>query len=161
MDLQIIKISKAKKDVLSHLMQFYFYDFSEYKGPDVLESGLYGSYSYFDDYWMDEAHRFPFFIMTDGKYAGFALVRYIEPANQFPYYSIAEFFIMKKYRRQGLGRVAATTLFDGHRGCHWEVSQDEKNVPSQLFWNRVIHEYTGGSFTDRQENGRRIQEFLN
>lgn len=142
-------------------MQFYFYDFSEYKGSDVMESGLYSSYSYFDDYWMDEAHRSPFFIMTDGKYVGFALVRYIESANQIPYYSIAEFFIMKKYRRQGLGRVTATALFDRHKGCHWEVSQDEKNVPSQLFWSRVIHEYTGGSFTDRQENGRRIQEFLN
>lgn len=160
MNVQVIQIPKAKKDVLRHLMQFYFYDFSEYQGSDILEDGLYGPYSYLDDYWIDEAHRFPFFIMMAGKYAGFALVRYIEPANQFPYYSIAEFFIMKKYRRRGMGREAATILFDRYKSCHWEVSQDEKNIPSQLFWNRVIKDYTAGRFTDRQEHGRRIQEFL-
>ncbi len=141
-------------------MQFYFYDFSGYKGSDVLANGMFGIYPYLEDYWIDVVHRFPYFIMVDRKYAGFALVRYIEQRYRQPYYSIAEFFVMKKYRRLGVGRKVATALFVRHKGCHWEVSQDEKNGPSQLFWLRVIDAYTDGTFTDRYEPGRRIQEFL-
>lgn len=109
MDLRLTEVSKEEKDILAHLMQFYFYDFSAYKDSDVLQNGLYGTYAYLDDYWIDTAHRFPFFIMVDGKYAGFVLLRYIEGDDQPPCYNIAEFFVMRKYRRQG-DRASAQRL---------------------------------------------------
>ena len=33
--------------------------------------------------------------------------------------------------------------------------------PAQLFWKRVIDEYTQGQFTERFEDGKRIQNFDN
>ena len=35
MDVQISKVSAENKHIISNLMQFYMYDFSEYTGSDV------------------------------------------------------------------------------------------------------------------------------
>jgi len=93
----------------------------------------------------------------DEKYIGFVLVRFIESATR-NYFSIAEFFIMKKYRRKGIGQAVAEQIFDLHVG-QWEVYQKESNEPAQVFWNRVIDRYKKGQFKERFENGRRIHDF--
>lgn len=158
MDFELIKASKEQKDTIANLMQFYFYDFSEFVKCDVEEDGLFGAYPHLEAYWKEEKHRFPYLIKQDGKYVGFVLVRYIESA-ELNYFSIAEFFIMKKYRRVGLGKKIATRVFDMHKG-QWEVFQILSNQPAQAFWRKVINEYTEGKFEERTENGRRIQDFV-
>ncbi|MBU5312201.1 GNAT family N-acetyltransferase [Tissierella carlieri] len=159
MEFQIIKTSKEYKDILGNLMQFYFYDFSEFVKCDVEDNGLYRAYEYLDDYWNEENHRFPYLVKRDGKYIGFVLVRLIE-SEEGNYFSIAEFFIMKKYRRKGIGQAVANKIFDLHRG-QWEVFQIETNNPAQAFWHKTIDEYTKGRFKERSENGKKIQEFVN
>jgi len=47
-----------------------------------------------------------------------------------------------------------------HKG-HWEVHQKHTNKPAQMFWSKVVSEYTKGQFTDRFEDGKRIQNFEN
>jgi len=145
--------------ILNNLMQFYFYDFSEFIDCDVEDNGLYGEYPYLDDYWISVENRFPYFLKVDGKNVGFVLVRYIDSID-ISYFSITEFFIMKKYRRLGLGKHAAKIVFDMHRG-RWEVSQLGRNFPAQQFWNNVITEYTSGRFSNRTDSGKYIQEFFN
>ena len=83
-------------------MELSAYDFSEFDDADVNQHGLYG-YTYFDYYWTEES-RTPFFVKAAGNLAGFVLVNeycYLikEPGNK----SIAEFFVMRKYRRKGIG----------------------------------------------------------
>jgi predicted acetyltransferase len=87
------------------------------------------------------------------------LARFIESEGR-SYFSMAEFFIMKKYRREGIGRSVAEQIFNLHKG-QWEVYQKESNVPAQIFWNKVIDEYTKGQFKERLEDGKRIQDFEN
>ena len=60
MEFQIIKASKEYKNTVGNLMQFYFYDFSEFVKCDVEDNGLYRAYEYLDDYWNEENHRFPY-----------------------------------------------------------------------------------------------------
>jgi predicted acetyltransferase len=67
---------------------------------------------------------------------------------------------MKKYRRTGIGKAVAEQVFNLHKG-QWEVYQKESNKPAQLFWNKIISEYTKGEFKERVENERRIQDFEN
>jgi predicted acetyltransferase len=157
--LQIVKASIDDEDVLYNLLQFYFYDFSEFVGSDVEEDGLFAEYPYLESYWAEEDSRFPYLIKVNGKNAGFVLVRLIKSAEKAAYYSIAEFFIMKKYRRSGLGKQVAKQIFDKHRG-NWEVFQIEKNIPAQQFWRQVINEYTGGNYSERVEEGNRLQDFV-
>jgi predicted acetyltransferase len=159
MNLKLIPASDEYKNVIKNLMQFYIYDFSEYVKCDVEENGLFGAYPYLDDYWKEENYRFPYIIKKDEKYAGFVFVRFIE-SEERNYFSIAEFFIMKKYRREGVGKTVAEQIFNLHKG-QWEVYQKESNKPAQLFWNKIINEYTKGRFKERSENGRRIQDFEN
>ncbi|MHC4192376.1 MAG: GNAT family N-acetyltransferase, partial [Planctomycetota bacterium] len=60
-------------------------------------------------------------------------------------FCIAEFFIMRKYRRKGIGREVAHRVF-GMFGPLWEVQQTKDNTVAQAFWGNVVSEYTGGDF---------------
>ncbi len=156
MSAQLLKASHEHKEVIKNLMQFYVYDFSEFINLDVEANGLFAAYSNLDDYWKEE-NRFPYIIQKKERHIGFVLVRFIETAQR-NYFSIAEFFVMKKYRREGFGKTIAHQIFSFHKG-EWEVYQKESNKPAQLFWNKVIDDYTKGDFTERFENGRMIQDF--
>jgi len=140
-------------------MQFYIYDFSEYIKYDVEDNGLFAPYPHLDDYWKETSNKFPYIIKKDDKYVGFVLVRFIETQERM-YFSIAEFFILKKYRRTGIGKAIAVMVFDLHKGL-WEVFQKESNKPAQIFWKKVIEEYTKGQYRERSEDGKRIQNFEN
>src|SRR5581483_9979360 len=103
MAIEVIEAREADRSVLRHLLELYRYDFSEFDGADVDLHGEYG-YRYLDHYWT-EAERHPFLMRSDGKWVGLALVRSGSP------HDMAEFFVMRKYRRSGLGRTAARELF--------------------------------------------------
>jgi predicted acetyltransferase len=155
-----IKIKQAvlnEKEIIKNLMQFYFYDFSEFVEAHVEENGQFAAYPYLDDYW-NEPTRFPYLVELEGKLAGFALVRLIEE-NEQRYFSIAEFFVMKKYRRSGVGNFLAKEVFSLHQG-QWEVFQMEKNIPAQHFWRKVISNYTSGEYTEQIRDNRVIQKFV-
>lgn len=154
MDVQIVPIPLDQKPVLRQLLELYNYDFSEYDDADVSEHGWYG-YKYLDHYWTEES-RHPFFIRVAadrgaanggaGKLAGFVLLNQYCYVQQEPgARSIAEFFVMRKYRRRGVGQRAAVQAFDRFPGP-WEVLQHGKNRPSYLFWEKVIGAYTDGQY---------------
>ncbi|SFM14287.1 Predicted acetyltransferase [Paenibacillus sp. 1_12] len=140
------KVAYEQKSILRQLLELYKYDFSEYELDDVNEQGLY-DYKYLDYYWTEDG-RHAFFIRVDEKLAGFALVRALGVnAEGEDIHSMAEFFVMKKYRRRGVGNKAAIRLFDLLPG-NWKVGQVENNAPSQLFWRKIIAEYTGHSYVE-------------
>lgn len=149
---EIKKATVDEKEILHNLLQFYMYDFSEFMDLHIEANGKYGEYP-LEPYWT-EATRFPYFIRQHGKVVGFALVKW-----EAEHFSIAEFFIMKKYRRAGLGKQVAQEIFHMHKGP-WEVYQIEANKPAQHFWVKTIDEYTKGHFTMRNEKGKWIQSFV-
>lgn len=146
MIVQIIEASVEQKSVLERLMQLYLYDFSEIEGGDSNRSGLF-EYKYLDLYWT-ESSRSPFLIYVDDEIAGFVLVNshtYLHQKGEAK--SVAEFFVMRKYRRQGIGKMVAFHIFDKFPG-KWEVPQTKRNVAAQRFWRSVIGEYTLGQFAE-------------
>ena len=159
MNFILLKASEEHKIVMQNLMQYYIYDFSEYIKYDVEDNGLFASYSNLMDYWEEDNKKFPYVIKMNDKYVGFVLVKLINSIDR-NYFSIAEFFILKKYRREGIGKAIAIEVFDLHKG-QWEVYQKNSNEPAQIFWNKVISKYTKGQFKERLEDGKRIQNFEN
>lgn len=144
MDISIEPILFEQKSVFVRMLELYSYDFSEFSDNDINEYGYFG-YKYIDDYWNEEG-RYPFFIRVDGKLAGLVLVRSCCQYNDLPNsHNIAEFFVMKKYRKKGIGRTAAVSIFDMFRGG-WEISVWTNNLPAQSFWGKVIAEYTNGKY---------------
>lgn len=157
MDIEIQPAQIKDKSIIQNLMELYMYDFSEFTQWDVNEHGLFG-YKPFDHYWTDPDRR-PFLITVSGQLAGFVLVRAADSPDQERTYSIAEFFVLRKYRRQGVGRAVAQRIFDIFPG-QWSVKQMESNYPAQLFWRQVIWEYTRGEFEEeRLQNQESKQEF--
>ncbi len=144
MNINLEPILLEQKSVFMQMMELYMYDFSEFSDADINEYGYFG-YSRIDDYWNEEG-RYPFFIRVDEKLAGLVLVRSCCEYNDLPNpHNIAEFFVMKKYRRKGVGNVAAMKVFDMFPGS-WEVSQWTNNLSAQNFWKQVISEYTKGKY---------------
>ncbi|MBC8496962.1 MAG: GNAT family N-acetyltransferase [Anaerolineales bacterium] len=149
MSLEIIPAVFEDKLILRNLLELYQYDFSEFDASDVDEHGLFG-YKYLDNYWA-EPGRHAFLIRFAGRLAGFALVR--EVADEVGvHHSMAEFFIMRKYRRRGIGRKVAAELFDHFPGT-WRVHQEAANLPAQTFWRNTIAAYTNDQFAYVEEDG--------
>jgi Predicted acetyltransferase len=148
--ISIHRVEYDQKTTLRNLLELYKYDSSEFDPEDVNENGLY-EYMYLDHYWTEEG-RYPFFIRVNGKLAGFALVREIVTNdNNQTNYSMAEFFVMKKYRNQGVGQQASTELFNRFRGI-WKVAQIESNKPAQIFWRKTIERYTNNNYQEIRED---------
>ena len=133
-----------QKSVFVQMMELFNYDFSEFSDADINEYGYFG-YPRIDDYWNEEG-RYPFFIRADGKLAGLVLVRSCcEYNNLREPHNIAEFFVMKKYRKQGIGKEVAKSIFDRFPGG-WEITVWANNLPAQVFWESVVSEYTQGNY---------------
>ena len=119
MKAEIHPAALSDKPVLRNLLELCQHDYSEYDDQDLDENGLFG-YRWLDHYWT-EPERHPFLVRVDGRLAGFVLVRQIGTSQEQPVYSIAEFFILRKYRRRGVGRQAAWSVFDRLPG-RWSIS---------------------------------------
>lgn len=129
MDVQVVEALDEDRTVVRRLLQLYHYDFSEFDGSDVNRHGEY-LHVHFDEYWTD-SDRKAFLFRVDGALAGLALVFTGEP------HDMAEFFVMRKYRRRGVGARAAAWLF-GQIPGEWTVRQHLANPAATAFWRRAI-----------------------
>ena len=139
--------------LLANLLQLYIYDLSE-AFPNV-ELGADGRYGYekLPLYWSEPERRFPFLIRLEGRVVGFVLVTRGSSATDDPeVFDVAEFFVLRRYRRSGVGRGAAFLLWDRLPG-HWIVRVSEGNPGGLRFWTGVIDEYTRGTATQLERPG--------
>ena len=156
MKVEVAKALSADRQALTNLLQLYLHDFSEIDGSDLGSDGTYG-YPYLDAYWTDHG-RHPFLIRADGKLAGFALVR-ILPTEEGDEVHMAEFFVVRKYRRKRVGEAAARQIFDAFPG-RWVVTELAPNVVGQDFWRSVISRYRGVAPVERRTEKSVTQEFI-
>ncbi len=127
-------------DVLTALMQLYVYDFSEMLGLDVEDDGRYRGPSM--------EGREAFLVRVDGKLAGFALILgKSRLTGEEGVRDLAELFVLRRFRRTGVGEKVARWLFDRYPS-RWEVRQKQENAPAIAFWRRVIDRYTEGRYDE-------------
>jgi predicted acetyltransferase len=147
MKVEVVAATVAEKPVLANLMQLYLYGFPYLDHLELGNDGRY-TYHYFDRYW-DEPGRYPFLIRAEERLVGFALVaerRLIEP--EAAGHVMAEFFVLRKYQRRGIGQIAAGTIFDLFPGPWW-VGEQAANASGQAFWRTIIGRYTAGRYSER------------
>jgi len=148
--IEIIQGSIHEKQIFRNLMQFYKYDISDFTLEDPTPFGQF-DYNYLDHYWTDhginEEGRKAYLLKIEGQLAGFALVNNFNLQKKIDteVRNVAEFFVMRKWRRQGLGRVFAHYLFNTFNG-EWEVKQEKENHIAQRFWESIIREYTNNNY---------------
>lgn len=105
-------------------------------------------------YWSEPDTRYAFVIKVGADVAGFALVTRGSPASDNPEaLDVAEFFVLPSRRRGGVGRDAATALWDRLPG-QWVVRVSEANLPGLSFWPGLIAHYSSGEFVERMQSGQ-------
>jgi predicted acetyltransferase len=132
--------------LLANLVQLYAYDLSEVY---ELSPGADGRFAYdkLPLYWSEPDKRFPLLIRHGGALAGFALVTRGSPASDHPHvHDVAEFFVLRRHRRFGVGRQAAFLLWNRFPGT-WTVRVSVGNTSALSFWSRAITEYAGNTAT--------------
>jgi predicted acetyltransferase len=149
------RASAADREWLTNVYPFYLHDLSEFdehyytlndRGlwePDHLPS------------WLQDDTDHPLIIRQSETRVGFALVNeapsaYIMPGCGF---RLAEFFVLKRYRRTGIGRRAAQALFDRFRG-RWQLSVFARNAPAIAFWRGVLADQAGLNRGKADESSR-------
>ena len=90
---------------------------------------------------------------TEAPRAGFILVTRGSPASDDPeVFDVAEFFVLRRYRRFGVGRRAAILIWDRFPG-RWIVRVSEGNRGAVPFWRNVIAEYTNAGAIEHERPG--------
>jgi predicted acetyltransferase len=119
---------------IENMMQFYNYDLSESLPVAFAATGLYALRPK-AQYWA-KPHVIPFVICVDGELGGFAVVddEVIQPKGR---YNMGYFFIARRYRGQGVGRLVASKIFAQFTGA-WEIYFYRNNKAASQFWNAVI-----------------------
>jgi predicted acetyltransferase len=155
-------LREAERELFRQLAQLYLHDFSEFEPEDVDESGRF-IWPEVERYGREQGHD-AWLLRVNGKLAGFVLVDRLEPTETgLPRHMIAEFFVMRAFRRSGHGAQMAMTTFDRYPGA-WRVTQIEPNQPAIAFWRRVIGAYTRENYRESILPSARydliVQEFV-
>ena len=140
---EVIPATSEQQPILANLLELYAHDFSEFYDLELGADGRFG-YKHLKLYWGDP-DRHPFLVKVDGKLAGFVLAkRGSEVSGDEDVWDMAEFFIIRGYRRRGIGTEVAHEVWRRFPG-QWEVRVVETNYAAKEFWERTITRYIGES----------------
>lgn len=162
MSIELMSAEPRHGEALYHLFQFYVYDFSELLRFEVDDMGQFAApavVTFFDD-----PNCFPYLMKVQGRWAGFAIVRW---GSRLSFgddaWDMEEFFVLRRHRRSGVGREAASRIFGRHPG-RWEVRQRRENQVGIAFWRATVQHLTEGDFTEETLDDERwrgpVQRFL-
>ena len=150
---------REDESVLANLLELYSHDFSEFYDIDLGRDGRYG-YKHLPSYWSDPG-RHPFLVEIDDKLAGFVLVKRGSDVSGDPdVWDMAEFFVVRRYRRRGLGLRVAHDIWTRLPG-RWEVRVMPENQAAHAFWERAIRTFTNDAVASVsvEKDGKRWEVF--
>lgn len=133
-----LESARDRRETIANLFQFYVHDFTEFWGTrqvELSEDGRFPPYPWLDAFWEDP-HREALLIRADGSLAGFVLINRFSHAGLSCDYAMAEFFVARHYRREGVGRAAALAVMGARPGL-WEIAVARRNAPALAFWSKV------------------------
>jgi predicted acetyltransferase len=144
-DVTLRSIGHDEAGLLSNLLELYIHDLSDvFPGIEVGPDGRFG-YPKLAAYWSDPGRKSAFLITAGARIAGFALVTRGSPASDDPdVLDVAEFFVLRKYRRAAVGARAAHLLFRRFPGS-FTVRALDRNPGAVAFWRRVVTDFTNGA----------------
>jgi predicted acetyltransferase len=139
--LEVFAATREQQPVLANLLELYAHDFSEFHDVTPGPDGRFG-YPRLPLYW-SEPDRHPFLVRIHGNWAGFVLVkRGSELTPNHAAWDMVEFFVLRHYRRRGIGTRIAQEVWQRFPGP-WEVRVMPSNTSACQFWARAIADFTG------------------
>lgn len=158
MQITLTRTTPVDHHVVTNMFVAYFYDMSQYDPQLIINDhglpmwapfGLPGPQTHEEcvrfNWWIRDQCEL-YIIRADGRPAGFVIIcadgAHVPPGVEF---ELMDFYIVPKYRRQGVGWSAARAALDLHRGA-WVIYQLEANMPARRFWQAAIADYTHDQF---------------
>ena len=155
MKLEVRRAGNTDRTALGRMLELYQHELSDIWPQDLDANGEYG-YQLDKFFGHDKCAAFVF--LVEGKLAGLALVDdCVSLADNQRWMS--QFFVLRKYRRKGVGGSAAAQVFDAMPG-RWEVGQMRGNDAASRFWRDTIAAYSAGRFTEHELDDERWRGFL-
>lgn len=151
-DIQLEAVGRGEETVLQNLLQLYTHDFSvHWAGTPKGELDALGRYPDFplEPYWTGERHT-ALLVRVHGQIAGFALINDSAHGGEPVDANVAEFFVVRKYRRGGIGTQVAHALFDMRPGI-WEAAIARKNVTALTFWRTAVRSHPRTTNIDERD----------
>jgi predicted acetyltransferase len=141
--IDLVPASPDQESVIANLLELYAHDFSEFHPLELGADGRFG-YQHLHLYW-SQPDRHPFLIKVNGKLAGLALVKKGNAvAESGTVWDVAEFFIVRAYRRQGIGIKVAHKIWEKFPG-QWEVRVMKSNRNAVEFWLQAVTAFVGAA----------------
>ena len=138
-DIQIIPATPEHQPIIANLFELYVHDFSEFHHLDLNGNGRFG----YEHLSLDcrKQGRYPFLVLVRGNLAGFAFVKKrSELCEGQSAWEIAEFFVVRAHRKQGIGTHVAHDLFRKFPG-RWEIRVMPLNRVALRFWESAITKF--------------------
>ena len=142
MQIELVPTHAEQLPLIRNLYQFYAYESSDWEQEDVERDGrFYIHDAHLQRYWTDAGWSAQL-ILVDGFIAGFLLLEACED-RQLADMEFADLFVLKKYRRLGIGRALLQgTVSDGRR---WLVCCYRQDASASAFCEQVLGELPSGT----------------
>jgi predicted acetyltransferase len=148
-EITLLRATSDDAERLSNLLELYMHDLSELFSIEVGTDGRFG-YDHLERYWREPEQRFAHLIRVGAQLAGFALARRGSPLTDDPTdLDVAEFFVLRRHRRAGVGMRAAALLWDAIPG-HWIVRVAGGNLRALAFWRAAVAAHQGQAPSERR-----------
>ena len=136
--IKLVSVKPEEKQMFYNINQKYLYEMTMFYPDEMDENGNLG-YGYFDEYFTDPKRK-AFFIFSDDKMVGFAMINPYSVINRNPDYTMAEFTVFPTYRRNHYALDAAKLILSKYPG-KWEIKYNEKNIGAKKMWTKVTEIY--------------------
>lgn len=144
-DVEICEATEAHRTVCENLSRYYTYDISEFASDlEDYRCQEDGNYHECISHLWPFARREFFLLRAGGEWAGYACVSR-EDNVHFAQFELTEFFVVRKFRKQGLGKRFISELLERHPGA-WEVAVWPANEIAKEFWEHTIPQIASGTF---------------
>lgn len=140
--LEIIPATMNDYPTLQNMSQFYVYECSKECDFTLSKNGLYEPTDY--KFFIESSDHEANIIKVRNEIAGFVLIEKTLANNAT---RIAQFFILSKFQRQGIGRKVVHQLLKNTPG-KWSLAVLTENTRALSFWRKVISDFTRDTFKE-------------
>ena len=134
-EVQLERVTEKTRQTLWNLLQYMLFETSP-SGKNVANEDGSFDYKYFDNYFTDEDRDAYLIKSKTGELMGFVMInQYLQKVKTG--HSIAEFLVLPRFRKNGVGGEVAKRCFAMYPG-NWEVGPADGSDSAYRFWKAVI-----------------------
>lgn len=156
--LELVETRPEHVELIRNLYQFYAYESSDWEQEDVEVDGrFYIHDEHLARYWQEPQWSAQL-ILVDGFIAGFLLIERSELPG-IDALELADLFVLKKYRRLGIGSALATQVLTSGEG-DWLVRFYRQDEVAAAFWRTVLDQLPRPVQAIEVDDDPQLQNFL-